>query len=249
MIIFHCSAAAAVHLDGNRRGKDSLFPTLADEGKPFSTSPADNIFRWVVHAVKIGHATCLIAMEVKTRWVHVIHQVRKGDLQGFLARLSTRFINGIEWSEADLSVLTPTEMGAAIDTYLAQHHELRFSRQTDRSVMSHIAQVSSEYRDVWQNVGAFPENEETALSFDLRLNATLRSTRGSEYWLPVEAMLTQWLNAYATPGQDGISEAISRRRSAIMQRRVQDAIENEHHADNSVNKVIDFESFKKKMLH
>lgn len=85
-----------------------------------------------------------------------MHGVRKGDRQGFIERLSTQFINGIEWSQADLGILTQPEMDTAIDTYLAQHHELSFYRQTERSVMSHIAQVSSEYCDIWRSVGAFP---------------------------------------------------------------------------------------------
>ncbi|HDS5590180.1 TPA: hypothetical protein QHU17_001540 [Enterobacter hormaechei subsp. xiangfangensis] len=139
----------------------------------------------------------MIAMELNTRWVHVIHKVRKGDIHGFIARLNARLINGIEWSGDDYSLFTKDEMGRSIEHYFEQHRELRFCQQTDRSVMTHIAQVCAEYQMVYRSVGAFPEDEETALEFDLRLNDTLRSKKGdTSYWTASERMLEHWLKAY-----------------------------------------------------
>ncbi len=57
--------------------------------------------QWVIHAIKLGRSTCLIAMEVNTLWVHVIHQVNKGDMDGFIQRLNERMVNGIEWLGQD----------------------------------------------------------------------------------------------------------------------------------------------------
>ncbi|WP_164095582.1 DUF6933 domain-containing protein [Serratia marcescens] len=253
MITFHCSAAAAAHLDGNRRGSDSIFEPSGDGGC-LSEQALGDILRWVVHAVKIGRSTCLIAMEVETRWVHVIHQVRLGDIRGFVERLCTRFINGMEWAETDLAVLTRSEMENAVDHYLGRHSELRFYRGTDRSVMGHIAQVSSEYQYVWRNVGAFPEDEETGLAFDLRLNDTLLSRSGSnEYWNPTEAMMTHWLRGYAGKRDADVMAACKALREARRGLTVASEYRRsgEPHAGEpaGIDNVVDLRLARKRRLH
>ena len=186
MMIINCSVAAAKHLCGKSEG--CLEPPEHQDQKAI---------QWVIHAVKIGRSTCMIAMEQNTRWVHVIHKVRKGDIHGFIGRLNARLVKGIDWSGADYSLFTKDEMERSIEYYFEQHRELRFSQQTDRSVMTHIAQVSAEYQMVYRSVGAFPEDEETALEFDLRLNATLRSKKGdTNYWTASERMLEHWFKTY-----------------------------------------------------
>lgn len=146
---------------------------------------------------KIGRSTCLIAMEYESRWVHVIHQVRKGDVQGFVERLNTRLVNGMEWLGADYSLFTTAAMEKAIDRYFKQHKEIRFYQQTDRSVTAHISQVSDQYQYTYHQVGAFPEDEEMALHFDLRLNDEWRCIKGENYDLKAkEKMLLIWLVQY-----------------------------------------------------
>ncbi len=45
-----------------------------------------------------------------------------------------------------------------------------------------------------QSGGDFPDDEETALEFDIRLNNVLRSRKdGPEYWEASEKMLEYWL--------------------------------------------------------
>ena len=52
----------------------------------------------------------------------------------------------------------------------------------------------AEYRYVYQRAGDFPDDEETALEFDIRLNNVLRSRKdGPEYWEASEKMLEYWL--------------------------------------------------------
>lgn len=218
MMIINCSAAAAVHLYGK-------YKKSADEGffEPSCTVDesvmqrqdrlrSQGVMQWVVHAVKVGRSTCLIAMEVDTRWTHVIHQVRKGDVQGFIERLNTRLINGIEWLGADFSLFTTQQMEESVERYFAKHRELRFYQQSDTSVMGHISQVSTEYQYVYHRVGAFPEDEQTALEFDLQLNNNWRCRKGEKYDLKAnEKMLLTWLQNYmgqsAGEAQKNISTA------------------------------------------
>ena len=203
MMIINCSAAAAQHLYGKyKKGTDegffeppaSVMETLAERQRRLTP---EGVIQWVVHAVKIGRSTCLIAMELETRWVHVIHQVRKGDVNGFVERLNGRLINGIEWLGADFSLFTTEQMEAAIDRYFTLHQELRFYQQTDRSVMTHIAQASDRYQCAYHDIGVFPEDEETALEFDLQLNNDWRCRKGEPFDLMVdEKMLVNWLKQY-----------------------------------------------------
>lgn len=220
-MVINCSSAAALHLYGKyKKGLDEGFfepsSRVSDTVAGRQESHSDgSLFQWVVHAVKIGRATCLIAMELNTRWVHVIHRVHKGDVNGFVERLNARLVNGIEWLGSDFSLITPEEMTRAIDRYFELHRELRFYQQTDRSVMTHIAQVSAEYRYVYQCVGEFPGDEETALEFDLRLNDSLRSRKGEpEYWKVSEKMLEYWLVTCAGRSEAETTRALNTIRDA-----------------------------------
>lgn len=221
MMIIDCSAAAAVHLYGKyRKGADEGFfePSCTVDESVMQRQDrlrSQGVMQWVVHAVKMGRATCLIAMEVDTRWVHVIHQVRKGDVQGFIERLNTRLINGIEWLGADFSLFTAEQMAQAVERYFAKHKEIRFYQQSDASVMAHIAQVSAEYENVYHHVGAFPEDEQTALEFDLQLNNNWRCRKGEKYDLKAdEKMLIYWLQSYVGLSAEKAQKNISTARKA-----------------------------------
>ncbi|MCS2152184.1 hypothetical protein MUU49_06260 [Scandinavium goeteborgense] len=204
MMVINCSSAAALHLYGKyKKGHDEGFfeptasvrETLIERQERLTPQ---GIMQWVVHAVKMGRSTSLIAMEFSTRWVHVIHQVRKGDVNGFVERLNGRLINGIEWLGTDFSLFTREQMDAAIDYFFAQHRELRFYQQTDRSTMTHINQVSAIYQDTLHSTGAFPGDEEIALEFDLRLNRDWRCRKGEPFDLQVdEKMLLSWMTQYS----------------------------------------------------
>ena len=203
MMIINCSAGAAQHLYGKYKkgSNEGFFESVSSVQETIverqqRLCPA-GVIQWVVHAIKIGRATSLIVMEFSTRWVHVIHQVRKGDVNGFVQRLNDRLINGIEWLGADFSLFTAEQMDASIERYFTRHRELRFYQQTDRSVMTHINQVSAFYQDVYHDIGGFPGDEETALEFDLRLNHDWRVSKGETFDLQVdEKMLELWLTQY-----------------------------------------------------
>lgn len=61
-------------------------------------------------------------------------------------------------------------MEESISRYFRMNKELRFYPQTDASVMAHISQGAAFYSQVCQDIGTFPDDEETVLEFNLRLN-------------------------------------------------------------------------------
>jgi hypothetical protein len=216
MMIINCSAAAAQHLYGKyKKGSDegffepasSMQETIAERQQRLAP---EGVIQWVVHAVKIGRATCLIAMEFTTRWAHVIHQVRKGDMNGFVERLNGRLINGIEWLGMDFSLFTTEQMESSIERYFTLHRDLRFYQQTDRSAMTHINQVSAVYQNAYHDIGVFPGDEETALEFDLRLNHDWRCRKGESFDLQVdEKMLIHWMTHYIGKEQHDAEKSVA----------------------------------------
>ena len=227
MMVINCSEAAAIHLYGQyKKGINDGFFEPASSTRDTVEERQDRlnsqgIIQWVIHAVKVGRSTILIAIEFDTRWVHVIHQVRKGDVKGFVERLNARLLNGIEWLRSDFSLFTPEQMEAGIKRYFTLHSELRFYQQTDRSAMSHINQVSAVYQDVYCSIGAFPQDEEAALEFDMRLNHDWRFRKGEVFDLQVdEKMIVDWMTNYLgkekTEAQQSITEIKEAKRSISM---------------------------------
>ncbi|MEQ5053747.1 hypothetical protein ABN154_18350 [Klebsiella michiganensis] len=220
MMIINCSALAASHLYGKykKNSDEGFFEPSSMGNQTIMDRQLDvknkDIIQWVVHAVKIGRSTCLIAMEYQTRWVHVIHQVPKGDVTNFIERLNSRLISGIEWLGDDFSLFSIKDMERSIDRYFRQHKEVRFYQQTDASVMAHISQVSAEYNYVYSNVGSFPDDEETALGFDLKMNDTLRSSKNSKsYAKPLESMLERWIISYVKMSPSRAAQLMERVKS------------------------------------
>lgn len=215
MITINCSRLAAEHLyKGFKKGIDEGFFEPATSQSLAETQEQQEqglCFQWVVHAVKFGRSTCLIAMEYNTRYCHVIHQVRKGDMQDFFSRLQDRLMNGLEWQGQDYSLFDTAEMEQGIGRYFSQHKNIRFYQRTDASVMAHISQAAVEYGDVYHNTGCFPPDEETAVDFDIRLNQTWRTRKGEKYGLRAnEKMIQLWLTEYLRLTPQCVNDAMAR---------------------------------------
>lgn len=222
MLIFNCSRAAALHLSPGYRNEhsESVFEpagTITDTVAERSKHHDGNIMQWVVHAVKVGRSTCLIAMEYETRWVHVIHKAKKGDVGDFVNRLNTRLVNAIDWISADYSLFDEQELMESIDTYFNRHHDLVFIQQTDRSVMAHISQVGQQYERTYKNLGHFPEDETLATSADLYFNKHWRQINSDGYHTTntVECrMLAYWMRNIMNKSDGDIDSAVTRIGSA-----------------------------------
>ncbi|OMQ27318.1 DUF6933 domain-containing protein [Serratia oryzae] len=220
MITINCSLAAAAHLcKGFKKGSNEGFfepattQTLA-ETKAELEKVNKSCFQWVVHAIKLGRSTCLIAVEFETRYCHVIHQVKKGDMQDFFSRLQERLMNGLEWQGQDYSLFDSVQMEQGIERYFSLHKDIRFYQRTDRSVMSHVSQIAAEYSDVYHNTGYFPPDEETALEFDLKLNQTWRNRKGEKYDLHAnEKMIQHWVTEYLRFAPQKVTDAMAQVRA------------------------------------
>lgn len=55
--------------------------------------PGDFVFNF--HVIKVKRIYCMIAIEQSSRWVHVIHHIKKGDVYEYSRRLHERLINGV----------------------------------------------------------------------------------------------------------------------------------------------------------
>lgn len=220
MMVINCSASAARHLyKSYKKNQDEGFfepsSTVVDTIQQRQLFINKNSgMQWVIHAIKLGCSTCLIAMEVNTRWAHVIHQVNKGDMDGFIQRLNERMVNGIEWLGQDYQLFKTAQMEKSISRYFRINKELRFYQQTDASVMAHISQVAAFYSQVWQDIGTFPDDEETALEFDLRLNEQWRCRKDEKYDLRAdEKMLSLWCKTYMQQNEQWITDMLEKIRS------------------------------------
>lgn len=124
MMVINCSASAAQHLYKNykKNQNEGFFESAATVTDTVmqrqSHIDGRGGIQWVVQAVKLGRSTNLIAMEVSTRWVHVIHKVPKGDVEGFVTRLNQRLVNGVEWLGQDLSLFTTKQMKSPLSATL-----------------------------------------------------------------------------------------------------------------------------------
>jgi len=203
MITINCSLAAAEHLyKGFKKGRDEGFfvPTNGESLEDTQREQEKNqqlCLQWVVHAIKLGRSVSLIAMEYQTRYCHVIHQVKKGDVQGFFGRLQERLMNGLQWQGVDYSLFGEAELDKGFDRYFSAHKDIQFMLRSDKSVMAHIAQVNALYSDVYYDNSCYPPNEESALEYDLRLNQDWRNRKGEPYHLQAyEKMLRLWLKDY-----------------------------------------------------
>lgn len=248
MLIFNCSRAAAIHLSpGYKKGSnegvfepaETVTDTVAERSKHYGA----DIMQWVVHAVKVGRSTCLIAMEYETRWVHVIHKVKKGDLEDFVNRLNTRLVNAIDWINADYSLFDEQEFMEGIDAYFNRHHDLVFIQQTDRSVMSHISQVGQQYERTYKDIGHFPEDETQATSADLHFNKYWRQINSDGYHTTntVECrMLAYWMRNIMNKSDGDIDSAVTRIGSAHISG-ILEALE-EMPIEDKMSNVIDITS-------
>lgn len=219
MMIFNLTKTAAEHLFPNivmktqgdiiqqRRGENIV---LYDRDNELN-GPGDFVFN--VHVIKVKRIYCMIAIEQSSRWVHVIHHIKKGDVYEFTRRLHERLINGVAnmmMHAKDGEALLDT----AIPNYSSANRDMLFVYKSDRSCNTHSSQVAAVYLDTLDEYG-LPGNELEALLFDMQQNAFIRKTKYSEdYFFPAEVMLATFLRKYTPLNEPEIHDAVTRNRKA-----------------------------------
>lgn len=219
MMVFNLTKAATEHLFPNvvvktqgdiiqqRRGEDIVLYERDNE----LNGRGDFVFN--VHAIKVKRMYCMIAIEQNSRWVHVIHHIKKGDVYEFTRRLHERLINGI----ANMIMHVKdgeTLLEAAILNYSSANSDMLFVYKSDRGCNAHCSQVAAVYRDTLDEYG-LPGNELEALLFDMQQNAFIRKTKHPEdYFYPAEAMLATFLRQYTPLNEPEIHDGVARNRKA-----------------------------------
>lgn len=167
-----------------------------------------NDTHFVVQALKIRNTVSLIAIEYESRWVSVIHQVKRGDIEDFISRLHNRIINGVASLCRDSRMITQKNLEKSIAMYLEDQRGVCFYLRSDRSCNSHIAQTARQYKELIKIAG-YPPVEELGLVFDMTENETIRSVNGSkDYFYPTGVMLANYLKKYMIFSADKIEQVI-----------------------------------------
>jgi len=150
----------------------------------------------------------MIAIEKYSHWVHVIHNVAKGDVNEFCRRLHERLINGIATMIAHAKV-TEALMEKSILSYFSANSDMLFVYKNDKVFNMHSAQVARIYIDSIDESG-FPADEQDALLFDMHQNAVIRQAKPSgDYFFPAEAMLVKYLRHYTRMTDPEIQDAVT----------------------------------------
>lgn len=219
MMVFNLTKAATEHLfpdvvvktQGDiiqhRRGENIVLYERDSE----LNEKVDFVFN--VHAIKVKRIYCMIAIEQNSRWVHVIHHIKKGDVYEFSRRLHERLINGI--ANMIMHVKDGEAMlEEAILNYSSANCDMLFVYKSDRSCNTHCSQVAAVYLDILDEYG-LPDNELEALLFDMQQNAFIRKTKYSEdYFFPAEVMLATFLRQYTPLNEPEIHDGVTRNRKA-----------------------------------
>lgn len=202
MITINCSKAAAEHLFKNPKKTKKFFSLLKTDKTLLETreehaQSGTACWQWVVHAVKMGRDMCLVAMEYETRYCHIIHQVKAGDIEDFVDRLHQRFMYGITNLVQKYELISASENQHAFEKFFSEHQQVCFYSRTDRSVIGHINQAYYLYSEICAENHSLPPDEISALELDLFLNNDIRTTKGSkDFSSAYESMLNFWLTHY-----------------------------------------------------
>lgn len=220
MMLFNLTKAATEHLfpdsvaiqQGDiiqqRSGENIVLYDRDSEQK----DTVDFVFH--LHAIKVKRFYCIVAIEKETRWVHMIHHVKKGDVREFTRRFHERLVNGIVNMIMHAKPNSIALLDMTVDNYTSANQEMLFVHKSDKSCNSHISHIAWVYRRVIDEHD-FPGNEMDAMSFDMEQNAYLRKTNQSkDYFSPAEAMLEKFLRSYTAMTETEIRLAVKDNRKA-----------------------------------
>lgn len=220
MMLFNLTKSATEHLfpesvakqQGDiiqqRRGENIVLYERDSEQK----DTVDFVFH--LHAIKVKKIYCIVAIEKETRWVHMIHHVKKGDVREFTRRFHERLVNGIVNMIMHAKPNSIALLDMTVDNYAAANQEMLFVYKSNNSCNSHISHIAWVYRRVIDEHG-FPGNEIDAIYFDIEQNDYLKKTNQSkDYFSPSEAMLKKFLRLYTSMTEIEIQLAVKSNRKA-----------------------------------
>lgn len=172
MMLFNLTKAATEHLfpdsvvkqQGDiiqrRRGENIVLYDRDSKQK----DTVDFVFH--LHTIKVKRFYCIVAIEKETRWVHIIHHVKKGDVKEFTRRFHERLVNGIVNMIMHAKPNSIALLDMTVDNYTSTNQEMLFVHKSDKSCNSHISHIAWVYRGVIDEHD-FPGNELDAMYFDM----------------------------------------------------------------------------------
>lgn len=213
MLVFNCTKAAAEFFTTQRKGaKNSPLEsapekTIAEsiqvktrqsttqEKHLEALQSGNSQWHWLVHALKVKRKNVLILMDYHSRFAMTFTGLKKGDETAFL----TMFTQHLRFHIQELmpQVITDhTIIDASFKQYSQLHNSNTFYRRGDRSVQSHINDVSWHIEMTADEMGELPTGIDL-IAFDCYINNTIRNHKGKKgYFVPLQSFLHQWLCRY-----------------------------------------------------
>ncbi|WDE11980.1 DUF6933 domain-containing protein [Thalassomonas haliotis] len=226
MLVFNCTKAAAEFFTTVRKGtkisplKPAPEKTIAaslQEKNRQSTSRERHLealvqnksqWHWLVHAIKVKRKNVLILMDYHSRFAMTFTGLKKGDNSGFL-KVFAQHLN-FHIQELIPQVITdPDVIKASFEQYKRTHSSNTFYQRGDRSVQSHINDVSWHIEMTADEIGELPAGIDL-IAFDCYINNTIRNRKGKTgYFVPLQSFLHQWLCQYGGLSQAQADKLIS----------------------------------------
>ncbi len=173
----------------------AMLPQKTPDQSPSRMAGSAGAMVWYAHRVTIGRRKCIIAMERQSRYAMVLCGLTQATFVNFPKLFKERL-----WREAcavtQLQKPLPAgEVSLISGLALEFCQQMEFSRETDRSVQSHIRQVKEQlFYMVNDDNEPLPLTDEDAIRFGLSVNRTLRKCKGDvEYFVPLEVFSDFWL--------------------------------------------------------
>ncbi|PNU18602.1 hypothetical protein C2E25_16810 [Geothermobacter hydrogeniphilus] len=148
-----------------------------------SSKDGQATWHWYAHRITLLRKKCIIVMEEASRYALVFVGLKKNDFARFDKVLTSRIVAEASWL-CDLPHPGPNEQ--LIEVVERKCSSTVWSQGLDRSVQSHIRQVTDEMEYlVKYRLGRLPESAEEEYALGQVLNDTLRKRGGDkDYFYP-----------------------------------------------------------------
>jgi hypothetical protein len=198
MLILNCTKATAELFTTNKKGKKS---TSIQPNPNFSILDTEyegqRLSQWLIHTKKIHRKNVLIIMHIPTRFSMVFSGLNKGEWEKVIQLILERLANAMLNVDAMIDREDEAQFQLTLNNYIDTHRTFHFFQRSDRSVLSHIADVFWRFELEVQEIGHLPNNQEEAAGFDEFTNQMIRSTgQLPKGFFPESEMYIEWLTRY-----------------------------------------------------
>ena len=223
MIVFNCSQAFAEFIEPRKAGPAPFVGAPASkhpgEDAPrlidADGQPPRHVEQWLVHGLRIRRKTCVLVMDIDTRYAMLFSDLRRGDPEGFLNAFATRLMNEMALAASEIGMLADFE--AMLTAFLGRHERFQFVKRSERSTLAHLTQAAWVVEDYAADVGHLPQTHEECAAIDAHINETPRRAKDRPGWFYAQQeMLCAWLRAYG--GLTAAGEASVRARMQAQRR-------------------------------